>query len=255
MLRITTIFYTLVKIMEPENCPCDKIDEVKRITIQAHKNCYDYIVKRSKDFGEKSLPKTIQHIIRLEKTLREKQNSYDIGMNAISEKIEREMREVERKCESNAHDIRSLKLIETETNLNQENIQRLNEEIKFLQSLVEKNIQTERDLKKQILELEHELNAISPSSLKRNDLVKRMEIELAPFVERTVISTLNTLEKEMADDELFGSDDSTAVLTNEQKSEIAAAETQAEYLAENEPKGGIESPADDTGERTDENSE
>lgn len=230
-------------------------DKSIRITIHAHEKCYAYLMKRKEEIGERSLPKTVMQIIRQEKTLREKQDFYDVGVKSFSEKIEMEMCRVERKCEDNSYDIRKLKLIETETKLNRENILTMNEEIKALKSIIDKNIQKERDLKKQIQKLEQELNGTSPNALNQNDLVKRMKIELAPFVERTVISTLNTIEREMADDEPLGSDDLTSVLMNEQIAEIAAAETQAEYLTENEPKGGDYDAADDKGDSSEIKSE
>lgn len=231
--------------------PKKNTEKSHRITIHAHKKCYEYLEKRMEEFGERTLPKTVMEIIRREKILRERDTSYGTGMKSFSEKIEIEMRDVERKCESNSHEIRRLKFIETETNLNRENILTMNEEIKFLQSMIDKNLQTECLLNKQIQELERELNGISPDSLKRKDLVKKMEKELAPFVERTVIDTLKSIDRMLLSDESPAEGDYAIILSHRNITETAAAEIQSDYQNDNEQKSETGNPDDKKGEDTD----
>lgn len=112
-----------------------------------------------------------------------------------------------------------------------------------------KKLQTECLLNKQIQELERELNGISPNSLKRKDLVKKMEKELAPFVERTVINTLKSIDRMLISNESPAEGDYAIVLSHRCITETAAAEIQSDYQNDNEQKSKASNPADKKKER------
>lgn len=76
-----------------------------------------------------------------------------------------------------------------------------------------------------------------------------MEKELAPFVERTVINTLKSIDRMLISNESPAEGDYAIVLSHRCITETAAAEIQSDYQNDNEQKSKASNPADKKKER------